>query len=126
MVNKSTWGIISREVFQISLTTYLLLLILETLKTGFVINFIDINYILPVIIISGIGMTVLSREQKIERKSNKIKEVDIYYIALMSLGAGGLVYIKTSELGWISIAVSVVTSLILLLISFLIFTEKSD
>jgi hypothetical protein len=47
--------IICQEVFQVSLGGYLILLVAETIRSGFVSNFFDLNILLVVILVSGIG-----------------------------------------------------------------------
>lgn len=121
--SKRGWSIIAREVFQVSLVTYLILLILESIKSGFVGNFVNINYLLPVILISGIAMTVLADSEQVSEQPKRIGEFDIYYIVAMSVGAGMLVYYKTSELGTISVVISVICSIVIILLSLLVFTD---
>jgi hypothetical protein len=124
--NFRKYGIAGREIFQISLVTYLILLILETIRTGIITHFININYIIPVIILSGIMMTLWDKEEYHLQKKKRLGELDIYYIAALSLGAGLLVWYKTSDLGWISIAISICTTLITILLALLIFLEDNS
>jgi hypothetical protein len=55
---KNTLSIIGRELFQISLITYLLLVLLETFKSGSVSNFFNLNYLLFAVLITGIMMVI--------------------------------------------------------------------
>jgi hypothetical protein len=50
--------IVAREFFQVSLVTYLLLTLAETLKTGFVSNFFNLNYLLIIVLVTGVAMVL--------------------------------------------------------------------
>lgn len=58
MSMKQTINIASREFFQTSLVTYLLLTLAETLSEGFVSNFFNMNYLLLVVLVTGIVMVL--------------------------------------------------------------------
>jgi hypothetical protein len=212
---KTYTGVISKDLFQVSLVTYLILLLLETIKTGFVTFFFDLNILLWITLVSGILMVLTYKEEtkitsseigkrawnyfftsmkgrwgkdakwnflfkevrakelvdtnrymykewyahikELEAKqlaqSNlsfllrdislkrlidrdwtsfshvvkttpNISERDFYYILLLSLGGGALVFYKTESLGKLSIFLSLLSFVIVFLLSFLIFTEE--
>ncbi len=161
---KAKLRIFITEFFQVSLVTYLILLLLETVSPGYVSNVFELNYLLGVVLVSGILMVISDislrtffqswgvnkdaeeiihgfmsvnwhdlykglpkidyiKEEKPKRPA-KIKENDWYYMLLVSLGGGFLVFYKTRELGNLSIVIAVLTGIIILLLSFLIFTEN--
>lgn len=191
---KSLLSTVSEELFQVSIVLYLILLLAETVKAGFVSNFFNLNILLWIVLISGVGMILTGVEKsnsktltdrtwgyflkKVTLKSNSlwnnllrqllakklaqedwkklyqdwykhssgryywgvleddwrvflkdlkknhIREKDLYFILIVSLGGGFLVYYKTQQLGRIALFISVVTTVIILLLSFLIFTEE--
>ncbi|MDB5178660.1 MAG: hypothetical protein JWN01_603 [Patescibacteria group bacterium] len=58
----------SREFFQVSLVTYLLLTLAEALKEGFVSNFFNMNYLLLVVLLAGVAMVLTEpAESEIKR-----------------------------------------------------------
>lgn len=143
--------IIGTELFQVSLVTYLILLVAETIKPGMVTYFFNLNILLAVVVISGSTMVLtnynekqqsLSRikdwnwesimqyvhqkekEEEEKNKEVKIRKWDWYYILGISLGGGLLVNYKTSDLGGISLLITFATMVIICLLSYLIFTEK--
>jgi hypothetical protein len=139
---KSAIGIISNELFSVSLVTYLILLLIETLDKGFVSNVFSLNYLLAVVLISGIIKVLpvseknnLNQWEMIDlglmkllsqiRPSN-MSENQFYLIIMIGLGGAGLVYFKVKELGQISILIAAVTCLIIFLLSYLIFTESEN
>jgi hypothetical protein len=57
-------------------------------------------------------------------KRVKITENDFYFVLLVSLGGGALVYFKTRDLGVLSAVIAIITTFIILLLSYLILTEE--
>ena len=55
---KNKIGIIGKELFEVSLMAYLILLVLESVKKGFVSNFFNLNVLLLLVLISGILMVL--------------------------------------------------------------------
>jgi hypothetical protein len=55
---KENTNVVAKEFFQVSLVTYLLLTLAETLKEGFVSNFFNMNYLLVVVLVTGVGMVL--------------------------------------------------------------------
>jgi hypothetical protein len=140
---KSKIGIIISELFNVSLVTYLILLLLETLSKGFVSDFFNLNILLGIVLVSGIIMVSPLAEKRnlgmwdlVDRRMDlllaKIKfkkvisENDFYFAILVSVGGGVLVYFKTQELGNLSILIGIITMVIIALLSYLIFTEEDD
>lgn len=119
------FNIIAQELFQISLFTYLALIIMETVKEGFVSYFFNPNYLLAVVLISGICAIITTSHEKIKNKTNKqIREWDLYYMLGISFGGAILVYSKTQELGTMSIFIALITGPIIFLLSALLFTDR--
>lgn len=137
---KSNLGIVINELFQVSLVTYLILLLLETLDKGFVSNVFNLNYLLAVVLISGIIKVLPISEKKdlnqweiidsrLARLLDQIRpsgmsENQFYFIVMVGLGGGGLVYLKVQDLGGIAILIATITCLIIFLLSYLIFTDS--
>jgi hypothetical protein len=57
-------NVVTKEFFQVFLVTYLLLTLAETYREGFVSNFFNINYLLAVVLVSGLAMVLTETEQK--------------------------------------------------------------
>lgn len=58
-------NIIGKEFFQVALVTYLLLTLAETLREGFVSNFFNMNYLLLVVLVSGVAMVLTEPNEAI-------------------------------------------------------------
>lgn len=118
--------LVIEEIFQFSLVTYLLLLLAETLQEGFVSYFFNLNILLGVVLVTGIVMVFTHSEQINQSPPpQKLKIIDVLYILMIALGAGFLVYYKTKELGQIAIIVAVITGVLIILLSLLIFLDHT-
>jgi len=119
---------ITKEIFQYSLITYLILLLAETIKQGLVSFFFNLNILLAVVLISGIAMVLTHNERLDEAlktgQHHKIKTSDVEYIILLSLGGALLVWYKTQDLGILAIVISVLTAIIIVLLSLLVLLDK--
>jgi len=130
---------ISSEVFQYSLVFYLGLLIAETIKKGLVSEVFNLNILLGVVLVSGIikvltydpdvenigtykGLIAFFRNPTLPKKH--ITSNDKTYIFVISFAGAALVYYKTQELGGISLILTLLTFIIIMLLSYLIYTEE--
>jgi hypothetical protein len=142
---------ISSEIFVLSLISYLALFLLEEIKTGFVSNFINMNYILVLVIVTG-TITALSKPSKISHSERRPRLVGAEveesprhpepepvegegspqkltwkdYLLIFTLGiiAFVVVFSKIREIGlWLSLAISILSAILIVLISILFLRE---
>ena len=109
------------HLFQTLLITYLILLLIEEIWKGIISNYLNLNYLLIIVIITGI-LDVFS-----EHKENIIKEEPkpLDYLFVFALGIIGFVIIKlkTVDLGWLSWVISIIAGILIILLSLLILEE---
>lgn len=117
---------ISEEGFHISLITYLVLLLLESIKEQFVSYFFDLNILLGVVLVTGILMALTSSERNETVSSHKPFSWYGRYVALLSIGGALLVFYKTESLGALSLVVSIVTGVIIFLLSYVLMHEENE
>ncbi len=142
----SAMSLVVRDLFQISVVTYLMLFLAEAIKSGFVSYFFNLNILLAIVIISGVGMVISHTQEKksaplLEPKSswpavrmyvralkdpskNKLNKKEVCYISTASLIGGLVVYYKTSELGVLSIFIACITSIITYVLTYILYTTK--
>jgi hypothetical protein len=117
--------LVSREFFQFSLLTYLLLLLTETLSEGFVSLFFNLNILLVVILFCGI-ISLVTYDNKLalphKKKINYAKSAE--YSIFMGIMGALLVFYKTQDLGPVSLTIAIITAVIISILSFLLLTDK--
>ena len=139
---KTRLNIIFEQIFQIFLLTYLILLLAETVKTGFVSFFFNLNILLVVVLISGILSIIPLPHLKNKNHKNSAKhflmlafeqwhkekkeEWNWHFAFVISVAGGLLVNFKTKELGNISLLVSLLACIIIFLLSYLVYHEEDQ
>lgn len=121
------------EIFKISLLSYLLFYLIEDFFPGFVSSFFSMNILLGIVVGSGV-FTVVSQEPASAKatagegrvEGNKIRVRDIVFIVILSIVAGGLIYLKTKDLGKLGLAISIISGIIILLMSVLLLIEDDE
>ncbi|MEK6855424.1 MAG: hypothetical protein AABX73_04340 [Nanoarchaeota archaeon] len=113
-------AVLVNHLFQTLLVTYLLLLLLEQIWKGVVSTYLNLNYLLIVVIIAGI-LDVFSEQPKKEKE--RITKKD--YVFIIALGILGFVIIKykTTALGWLSWLISIIAGILIILLSLLVLEE---
>ena len=116
------------EIFKISLLSYLVFYLIEDFFPGFVSGFFSMNILLGIVVGSGVFTVISQKEESKEGEGkevkNKIRARDIVFIVILSIIAGGLIYLKTKDLGKLGLAISIISGIIILLMSILLLTEE--
>lgn len=139
---KSKIGIITTELFQVALVTYLILLLLENISPGFVSDFFNMAILLWIVLVSGIFLVLPFSEKKWKSEKKMLEELlhhafvnwetpvhrkprwEPLFVFAVSYGGGALVYIKTQDLGNISFVIAAITGIIIWLLSSVILNEE--
>lgn len=111
--------IINRS-FQIILVTYLVLLLIEQIWIGMVSFYLNLNYLLIVVIALGI-LDVFSEHKPI--KKEKVSKRDYLFISLLGITGFVIIKFKTGQLGWLSWVISVIAGILIILLSLLVLEE---
>src|SRR5688500_665350 len=139
---KSKFGIIIQELFQVSLATYLFLIVLETFRSGYVSNFFNPNYLLVVVLITGI-FTVLpiSHKKNLDQwdlidmelesllkqiKAKGITENNFYFILVLSIGGGIICFMEIRDIEIFALPLSIIASLLIFLLIFYFFIDPEN
>ena len=120
---------VNKDVFQISLVTYLVFLLIEEFKKGFVTNNFNLNILLYLVIVSGIIAIFTEKKEDNERKPEASKQArqitkgDYFLIFGVGILGGVLIFLKTKDIGWISYIISIISSVLIVLLSILLFKD---
>lgn len=111
------------HLFQVLLVTYLVLLLVEELWSGTVSNYLNLNYMLVIVIVLGI-LDVFSEQQRVENKETTKK--DYVFILLLAIAGFVIIKFKTVQLGWLSWLISIIAGILIFLLSILVLEDRDD
>lgn len=118
---------IIREIFKVSLISYLLFYLLNDIFTGFVSDYFNITILLWVTVISGVLSVWTEGEKDItQEKSVQINKWTYVFISILSLVSVGLIFYRIQSIGKLSYFISILSGLIVFLLSFLILNEDKN
>jgi predicted membrane channel-forming protein YqfA (hemolysin III family) len=112
---------IINHLFQSLLVGYLILLLIEQVWTGSVAFYLNLNYLLILVIISGI-LDVFS-EPKYRKEKDPTKK-DYLFIIVLGITGFMIIKLKTVQLGWLSWIISIIAGILIILLSILVLEEK--
>lgn len=120
---KGKTAVIINHLFQVLLVTYLILLLAEELWTGSVSNYLNINYLLAMVILLGV-LDVFSEHIPKPYKSPTKK--DYGFIIMLAFLGFIIIKFKTSALGWLSWFISIIAGVLIALLSILVLEDKDN
>lgn len=118
---------IIKEIFKVSLISYLLFYLINDTFTGFVSDYFNITIILWVTIIAGVLSIWLGNEKNESNEratSGGLKEYA--FISILSLVSIFLIYYRIQSVGRLSYYISILSGVIIFLISILIRNEDKN
>jgi succinate dehydrogenase/fumarate reductase cytochrome b subunit len=120
---KKTATEIINFLFQSLLVAYLILFLLEQLWPGAVSFYLNLNYLLAMVIVVGV-LDVFSEHKKIKESPANWRDYGLIY----GLGTIGfiIIKIKTGELGWLSWLISIIAGIFIILLSVLVLEDKGN
>ena len=110
-----------KEIFKVSLITYLLFYLIDEIKTGFISNYFDLNILLAATIASGVLVFLIHGEGK----TPAAQPVGIYnyvIVYFLSLSTGIIIYYLMRSFGAFSYLISAIA--VVLIASISIFLVK--
>lgn len=126
--NKKYLVLINQEIFQVSLLIYLVIILVENFQKGVVSDFFNFNWILWIVIISGILMVPCSEREDEQIATNQAigwrGRILLIILIILAIISAMLIFVKIKDLGWLALAVSILGGLIIFLISYLISHER--
>lgn len=115
----------NHELFLTLLVTYLLLLLAEMIWTGSISAHLNINYLLIIVIISGV-VSVLTRKEEEKVENSEVTKIDSLYIGALGIAGSLIIWYKIKDLGNLAYLISGVAGALIILLSLLLFEEEDD
>ncbi|MBI2629265.1 hypothetical protein HYW74_04225 [Candidatus Pacearchaeota archaeon] len=109
--------------FQTLLVTYLILLLAEQIQKGFILNYLNLNYLLALVILLGI-LDVFSEHSFIS--STKPTWKDYSFITILGMAGFIIIKFKTEQLGWLSLVISIIAGILIILLSILVLEDNEN
>ncbi|HSX39316.1 MAG TPA: hypothetical protein VLI92_01875 [Candidatus Saccharimonadales bacterium] len=119
-------GIFVKYLFETSLFLYIICIVLDLIKTGFVSNVFDLNILLAVVLVSGVLSALLGYEEVTQIGKPTITDSNWYFIIGISCIGAVVIFIKTMYLGNISYFITGATFIISILLSYLVLIDDSE
>jgi len=114
---------INQDLFVNFLIAYLILLLIETVWEGSVSSRIRLNYLLLLVIITGV-LSSLTREDAKETSEERATKTDYVFVGVMGIAGGVIVWYKTQNIGVLSYVISAISGILIILLSILIIEEE--
>ena len=115
-----------QQLFITLLVTYLILLLIETIFTTSVSRYLNLNYWLIAVIVTGV-ITVLSRQESKKREVKRtINKGNIITFVCTGLIGAALIWYKTRDTGWLSYLISLAGGILIILLSMLIWQNDGE
>jgi len=112
-------------VFQTLLFLFLITLLLQQFYPNEINSRININWFMLIVIIFG-ATSILFPPKKSAKKQSPANWKDFTLIIFLGILGGIIIFLKLKNLKFISYIISVLGALIIVLLSWLVLTEKDD
>jgi len=112
-------------VFQALLFLFLITLLLQQFYPNQVKSYININWFMIIVIIFG-ALSILFPPEQLIKKEKPVTIKDYILITGLGILGGVIIFMKINNLGWIGYVISILGGLIIILLSWLILTEKDE
>ena len=109
-----------QALFPVLLTTYLFLILLETVFGGSVSSYINLNHLLIAVILAGVAAVLTAPPKAESAKGKRLTAKGIFMIICAGVAGAAIIWYKTQEIGWLSYVISAVSGGLIVLLSMLI------
>ena len=123
---KSHYADLINHIFQTLLITYLILLLIEQVYPNFVSQYLNLNYLLIIVIIIGI-LDVFSEHPE-KKEKPKVKWFDYVFITALGILGFAIIRFKTATAldSWLSWVISIIAGILIILLSILVLDEDEE
>ena len=112
-----------QQLFITLLLIYLILLLVETISPESVSRFLNLNYLLLAVILSGVITVLTVKDTSKDKVTRPVTRLNIFIIVFTGLGGAALIWYRTQDIGWLSYVVSLTGGSLIILLSLLIWKK---
>jgi|GEM_PF-3815467 len=114
-------------VFEVSLVSYLLFYLIESLAPQFITQFFNLNLLLGTTMLSGALTVIFPFSKKMGEKGlHKITIKDILVFVFLSLISSALIWYKIKSLGKTAVVVAALSGIVVFFMSFIVMFGDQD
>lgn len=114
-------------VFEVSLVSYLLFYLIESLAPQFITQFFNLNILLGATMLSGVLAAIFPLPKKVgDEKLRKITVKDFIFIAILSLIASALIWYQTKSIGQIALVIAILSGIVVFFMSLIVMFGDQD
>jgi hypothetical protein len=115
-----------KNIFQTLLVTYLVLLLIQQIWTSTIFSNLNLNYLLVLVIISGILDVFLGHKEQEHQEYKKPNWGDYSFTGLLGIVGFFIIKYKTIQLGWLSWVISIIAGMLIILLSLLVLEDDEQ
>lgn len=116
---------LNHNLFLTLLVVYLFLLLAEMIQKGSVSVYMVINYLLIIVIASGI-ISVLTRSEDVKPEKVDLTKKDYVYIGAMGIAGASIIWYKIKSIGELAYLISTIAGVLIILLLLLLFEEDEN
>ncbi|KCZ70618.1 hypothetical protein ANME2D_02639 [Candidatus Methanoperedens nitroreducens] len=113
---------LNHEIFSILLATFLLLLLAEIIWTGSISAYMNTNYLLIIVTVSG-AISVITRKEEEKAEKIELTKKDYLYIGTLGIAGTLIIWYKIKDIGNLAYLISIVSGVLIIMLSLLLFEE---
>ena len=110
----------AQDLFPMLLLAYLLLLLVETVLGPSISYYLNLNYLLMIVIMVGVMVVFVGPTEAAQAKERIVTKRGIIIAICAAVVGAAIVWYKTMQVGWPSYVISVVSGVLIALLSTLI------
>lgn len=115
---------ITKQIFEISLISYLFFYLLDQFFKQLVSSYINLNIFLIIIFSSGIILNLFKIKTEEKKPANKVR--DYLFIFILGLAATIFIYLKLEATFWIKIFSAIIGGTIIVLLTKILLSNEND
>jgi predicted MFS family arabinose efflux permease len=113
-----------RVLFPVLLSTYLLLILIETVFEGSVSSYLNLNGLLIVVIIVGIIFLITAPAEADNKQGKHLTARNLLIMIPAGIGGAVIIWYKAQEIGWLSYVISISGGGLIMLLPMIIWRKS--
>lgn len=126
LMSAAEWREIVNFSFSVALISYLVCYLIESLKSGYIKAYFNLEYFLWAAVATGVLSAVWPAVKKPIDDNIKIGWKSICGMVVLAVGAAAYVWYQTRSIGRLGLIIALLTGLVVLCLSYLVYAETDE